>query len=484
MRLEGSTKLTQAEIDNLLAPYQGREMTYSELRGVADQVTELYRSKGWFTCRGALPTQNIQNGVVVLQAVENKLGKVKIEGNDEYDTDFIGWYMQPAYTPGEIPYEPDVQRQLLLLNEFSGLKASTILEAGADPNTVDMTLNVDDDNPIYVSIDYNNLGSRFTGYDRPGLTLDLGNLAGWGDRTILRGVRSIADPGVTLGTFSFEFPANNEGTSVGTLYSNASYQVGRELQLLDIRGDANVFGFYANHALERTPDTSLDVTGGFLYQDVNNSLLGAPLSRDRLRGLYAGFSGDWAHDDGRTFASFRDTQDLGTLIGGMPANDPFSSRGAGGGYNAANLDVIRVQRLGGPAFLILTGSAQVASRPLPNAAQWALGGLESVRGYRQAAFLGDDGYDLSGEVRFNVLDEQDDTFQLAGFFDMGSSSLKRPAPGELGGINLYGAGVGVRLNLPEQTYFRFDVGWPIGNNAITRANGHDPVPYIIFGKTF
>ncbi|MEW6278776.1 MAG: ShlB/FhaC/HecB family hemolysin secretion/activation protein [Candidatus Eremiobacterota bacterium] len=483
LRLEGATVLAPADVEGLLAPHRGKEMTYSELRGVADAITELYRSKGYFTCRASLPAQDIKDGVVVLRAVESKLGQVKVEGNEEYSSEFIRWYMEPALER-ELPLEPELQRQLLLLNELSGLKASTILEAGQTPGTVDMVVNVKDETPIFFSLDYNNLGSRFTGFDRPGLSLDIGNRFGIGERFLLRGVRSIADPGVTLGTFSFQTPINNEGTRVGAFYSNASYQVGRELQLLDIRGDANVFGLTVSHALERSTDASMDVSGGFLYQDINNSLLGFPLSRDRLRALYAGISGDWAHNEGRTFAAFRTTQDLGQALGGMAPDDPLSSRAAGGGYNVFNLDAIRVQRLGGPAFFIFTAQGQAATRPLPNAAQFALGGLESVRGYRQAAFLGDDGYDLSAEFRVNVLDEQDDTVQVAAFVDHGHASLQRPFPGELSKISLTGAGAGLRFNLPEQTYLRFDLGFPIGSNAVTRATGRDPVPYVIFGKTF
>ena len=73
---------------------------------------------------------------------------------------------------------------------------------------------------------------------------------------------------------------------------------------------------------------------------------------------------------------------------------------------------------------------------------------------------------------------------MAAFLDHGSAYLKRPALGEIPNVSLTGAGVGVRLNLPEDTFLRADIGWAIGNNAVTNLVGKDPVTYLTFSKTF
>ena len=222
-----------------------------------------------------------------------------------------------------------------------------------------------------------------------------------------------------------------------------------------------------------------------MYQNINDSILDQTISRDRLRELVLGASTDWGDSSGRNYFNARMTQDLGTAFGGMSTDDPLSSRQAGGGFNKWNLDLARVQSFSPKWFGIARISHQFASRPLPTAEQYALGGIDSVRGYTQAAYLGDAGYNVSGEIRWQPIEGEDkNLLQLVGFIDHGSAYLKRPAVGEINNISLTGAGFGVRLNLPQETIIRADIGWALSDNALTDQVGKGPVTYLTFGKTF
>lgn len=481
---EGNTQLSAEKLKAELQDLQGQNLTFDELKGAADRITDLYRKEGFFTVRAALPAQNISGGVVKLNIIESKLGKITIQGNERYRTEFLKWWTEPLEDM-DIPDSKLVQRQILLLNEFPDLAVTTIVEASDDPSTVDLTLDVADDLPTHFSVDYNNFGGRFTGRNRIGATLDFGDLSGHGDRLTLRGLRSLASKGVTVGTLNYSVPINNEGTKVSMLASNAAYAVGRDLGILDIRGDAIVAGAFVSHPLVRTPDWNVDINGGLLYQNIEDTILGSTLSRDRLREFIFGITTDWRDDTGRNYFGARMTQDLGTGLGGMRPDDPLSSRQAGGGFHKWNLDLARIHAFNKQTYGVLRAQHQFATRVLPNAEQYGLGGIDSVRGYTQAAYLGDAGYAVSAEVRYQPLTGENlDLLSLAAFVDHGGAYLKRPAVGEINNVSLTGAGVGVRLNLPDQTYLRADIGWPIGNNAITNLVGKDPVTYVTFSKTF
>ena len=290
---------------------------------------------------------------------------------------------------------------------------------------------------------------------------------------------------MTLGTLSYSVPVSNSGTKASLMLSNAAYGVGRELEILDIRGEAFVAGAFVTHPLVRTPDWNLDLTGGFLWQNIDDLILDQTISRDRLREVVVGVATDWSGHGGRNYFNARMTQDLGGALGGMSSNDPLSSRQAGGGFNKWNLDLARVQSFSSKWFGIARISHQFANRPLPTAEQYALGGIDTVRGYSQAAYLGDAGYNVSGEIRWQPIEGEDkDLLQLVGFIDHGSAYLKRPALGEIGNISLTGAGFGVRLNLPQETTIRADIGWALSDNALTDQVGKGPVTYLTFGKTF
>ena len=482
-RVKGNTLLTDAELEAVLAPFKGQELTLQKLREVADKLTDAYATKGYFTVRALLPEQKIADGIVELRVLQGKLGQVKVDGAEGYSPEFVKWYMEPALEK-EYLDKKELERAVLLLNEFPGLKASTVLEAGEKPETIDLTMQVTETALQRVSLEYNNFGSRFVGYDRPGLGVNLANLTGNGDVLSLRGLRSIAEQGTTLANLMYTIPVSNDGTRVGALYSNSAYAVGRELQILDIRGNANVYGVFFTHPLERSSDFNLDLQGGLTFQDIYGSLLGTTLSRDNLRGLSFGATSDWGGEDGRNFVSLRTTQDLGTFLGGMAPNDPLSSRQAGGGYNKWNIDIGRIQRLNRQSYMILRGSHQFAFMPLPTADQYSVGGVDTVRGYRQGAYLGDGGYGVGAEFRFSPFNDDLDTFQLAAFIDHGGAYLKRPLPGEIPNVSLTGAGFGFRLKLGESFVLRADLGFPIGDNAVTRIQGNNPVPYINFINTF
>lgn len=483
-KIEGNTRLSNDALLVELEDLKGQKLTFDQLKGAADRLTDLYRKEGYFTIRAAVPTQDIKDGIVTLKIIESKLGKVTIQGNEFYSQEFIDWWTEPI-RKSEYPERDVVQRQLLLLNEFPDLEVSSIVEAGDEPNTVNLTLDVIDENPTHFTVDYNNFGSRFTGRNRVGATLDFGNLSGNGDRLTLRGLRSLASNGVTLGTLNYAVPVSNSGTTASLLLSNAAYGVGRELEILDIRGDAIVAGLFVTHPLVKTTDWNLDLTGGFMYQNIEDLILDQTVSRDRLRELILGVSTDWGDSKGRNYFNARMTQDLGTAFGGMNVDDPLGSRQAGGGFHKWNFDLARIHSFNKNWFGIARISHQFATRALPTAEQYALGGIGTVRGYTQAAYLGDAGYNVSGEIRWQPIEGEDhNLLQLAAFIDHGSAYLKRPAFGEIPNVALTGAGVGVRLNLPQQTFLRADIGWALGDNAITRRVGKDPVTYLTFSKTF
>ncbi len=481
---EGNSQLSVDRLKAELQDLQGQSLTFDELKGAADRITDLYRKEGYFTVRAAVPAQDIADGVVKLNIIESKLGKVTIQGNERYSTEFLNWWIEPLQET-EFPKSDLVQRQIMLLNEFPDLEVTSIVEAGDDPETVNLTLDVSDDVPTHFSIDYNNFGSSFTGRHRIGATLDFGDLSGHGDRLVLRGLRSLADKGVTVGTLNYSVPISNNGTKASFLVSNAAYAVGRDLGILDIRGDAIVAGAFVSHPIVRSPDWNLDVNGGLLYQNIEDTILGQTLSRDRLREFIFGLTTDWRDDTGRNYFGARMTQDLGTGLGGMRPDDPLGSRQAGGGFHKWNLDLARIHQFDKKLYGVVRAQHQFATRVLPNAEQYGLGGIDSVRGYQQASYLGDAGYSASAELRYQPLDGEDlDLLSLAAFVDHGAAYLKRPALGEIPNVSLTGAGVGVRLSLPEQTYIRADIGWPIGNNEITRLVGRNPVTYVTFSKTF
>ena len=482
--VEGNTVLKPEQVQSVLAPYENREVTLGELREAAQKLQALYREKGYFLAQVVVPPQTAEAGVVKLFALEGKVGTVTVEGNDDYSTDFIKYYFEPA-TENGVWNSESLERQLRLLNEFSDLKVRSVLKPGANQGETDAVLKVEDDTPIHGGLDYNNFGSRFTGENRAGADFFAGNLLTEGDNFFARAVFPF--PSRRFKPYlqaAYTLPLTNDGDRISFQYANADTFVGQELAVLDIRGTAEIFGVNFTHPLERSLRHSSDLYGGFTSKSVNNYFLGTtPLSLDELRELTLGYSGNWLDQDGRTFFNTYLTQGLGTFLGGTPNGDPLASRvGGGDSFTKLNLDGARVQQLGGGQYLLFRAGGQVTGSSLLISEQYALGGPESVRGYIQSEFLGDVGYTMSGEYRFTLYDEPDAQLQMGFFLDHGQAWLNTAQPGQLSHESLFGGGVGWRANLWDNTSLRLDLGFPIAPS--TNIYGRNPVVYGQFGTRF
>jgi hemolysin activation/secretion protein len=98
---------------------------------------------------------------------------------------------------------------------------------------------------------------------------------------------------------------------------------------------------------------------------------------------------------------------------------------------------------------VLRSDLQVSNRPLFPIEQFALGGVDTVRGYREYLTVTDNAFFASGELRIPVAKlrlpyfadtEEAGTVQIAPFYDFGRGwNVNRPAP--LRDISGVGAGV-------------------------------------------
>ena len=73
--------LSAAELEAIAAEFRGRQLTLADLRQLAERVNALYQAKGIVTARAVIPPQDVSNGVVRVQLVEGRVGRVNIEGN-------------------------------------------------------------------------------------------------------------------------------------------------------------------------------------------------------------------------------------------------------------------------------------------------------------------------------------------------------------------------------------------------------------------
>ena len=463
--------LTPEELKEIKAPYEGKSCSLAELQELNRQITQKLKDKGYFLAYSVLPPQPLESGSVRYEVLPGKIGDISIKGNEHYTTELIRDHIEEALGEGRTLREADLQRALLILNENTDLKTRAQLKAGKDKGESDLEVLVTDALPIHGGVSYDNFGSRFTDIHRAGTHVDFGNLSGHADVLSLRALFGVPNNRASLLQAAYSLPVDADGTRLALTYANGASTLGQQLQIFDIRGRADIYSLAVSRPLTRTTTENEDVTFGYSYKDVNNSILGLSSSVDRYHSVRLGYSGDFQAIDGRTLVQLGLTQGLSS---DTPAGLFPSRIGAESAFTKLNIDLARVQNVAEPLFFIFRAGGQIARTPLFAAEQYALGGADSVRGYSQAEFLGDSGYSFSAEMRWIPWDSRRDV-QFAFFIDHGQASLLKPQPGEVNQRSLTGAGFGVRFNVTDNARFRLDVGFPISPSS--NIVGDSPVFY-------
>lgn len=453
IKIEGNTLIS----DETLAPFgdvgEGIEATLGILTLYANEVTSHYASQGYFLTRAYIPEQEIKNGVVLLQVVEGRVGKVKVTGNKRIDSEDIlerSWRVQR----NQILQEADLERTLLELNDIMGLEVRSVLKPGERPGTSDVILDVKETRPYRIFFDADNFGSRFTGENRFGVTGAIGNLVLLGDELSIRIVKSDKDQLFVNPTLLF--PVGPLGTYFKFSYSYSEHELGQNLSALNAGGHSHIFHTELTYPLFRTRNGRLNVRGGVEVRSFENKILGKNSSKDNLTDIFLGLGGDYTDSfKGRTF--FDAQVKFGTREG--DGTRALSSRFMGqGNETVANFNVTRYQGTGlYNAYFILKANGQETSGRVLSPDQMSVGGMGSVRGYPLSEYAGDAGYALSGELviplpwKFPVAPRKafvDGVVSLIGFIDHGKVFVKDTQPGEED-QGITGIGGGIRISASQ-----------------------------------
>lgn len=469
----GNTIFTKVQLALLARPYEHRSVTLKELRQLCLKIRDVYRKNGYILARAGVPPQKVKRGRVKIAISEGRYGKVTVKGNEHYDDEFIERFFSVAREDPVVRKER-VERALLLLNSFSDLQVKSIFDIGKQPGTTDVVLEVKDATPVHYGFDFNNYGNALVGRNRAGLGFWGGNAFLFGDEFYLHATESFPGDSPIWYQGAYTFPLGYRGDRLSISYLNARTAVGGDFAILDITGQAQIGAMTVTHPLERTARESSNLSASLLIKEVENFIFGNQLvSRDKLREVTVGYDRNWLTDHGRLIFSGLLTRGMGGALGGTVNGDQTSSRPgaqAGNEFTKLNLDAAHMSQFGEGTFVFLRLDSQLSTKPLVTPEQYALGGADSVRGFQQSEFLGDQAVTASAELRQTLFNR--DLFNLQGvaFIDGGYAEIKNPLVNERVNRSIAGAGVGLRATFSNKVSSRIDLGFPIsgklpGNDA-------------------
>ncbi len=487
----GNTILTEQELRNTIVPYEGKELSLSDMQKVADLLTDAYRQKGFITTRAILPPQQVSGNTLNLQVVEGLVGDVQVRGNRYFRKNIF--IKRISLKKGQLFNYDKLRGDLSYINQFPDRNVKTTITPGQEPGQTDVVLDVKDRLPIHVGFSYDNYASRYVGKNRYTGTVTNNNLLGFDDMLTFQYQAAEANA-YRLSSFRYLLPVT-KSTDIGFYAARNQLSIGEEFKDLLARGKSAIYSFFTNHTLLNQENLKVVASTGFDYKDVFNFQLGVETSRDRLRIPKLGITVDYADAfGGRNIISDELSYGVPDIMGGMDATDVRSTRvGAGGEFVKDRLDLLRLQQLPLNTTLLLKGQLQFAGSILPSSEQYQLGGISNVRGFASGEAVGDNGQSATAEFTFPFYGVPPsvqfplskakvyDALRLAAFYDWGHVRLRNPQAGELKDKSLDSVGCGLRLTLPESLSFRLDFAWPVNGRP---SDGHNQHTWVAVSKDF
>lgn len=454
---EGNTVVSDDDLNALVAPYEGRLISTSDLLHIRDLISFHYIKLGYLNSGALIPDQDVIDGIIRLKIIEGVIVAIDITGNQWVRNHYLDRRLRLGIGP---PLNiNDLQQQLQILQENPLVGSiNAYLDPGRVPGKSRLDVTVKENRPYHLSVSANNHRPPSVGAEQLVIYAEHLSLTGNGDA--LRGAYNLTD-GLDNYFFSYSHPVSPRDVTIGFHYDRTDSVVVEEpFEDLNIEGDARTLGMSISYPLYRAPGEQFGLSLTLEKRSSDTTLLDAPFSF--APGVKEGSSDvtplrlslEWMQRQKYRALVARSVFTYGLDIFGATRND---NEIPDGDYIAWLGQFQWAQRLGeANAEILFRTDAQLAADSLLPLEQFVVGGAQTVRGYRENQLVRDNGLIVSVEGRIPVYAGEGGRTRLraAVFGDYGRSwntDLESPSP-----KNISSVGIGLLFdlyNLHGQVYF-------------------------------
>lgn len=448
-----SSVLPEQELNDIKAKYINKKMNIDDINAMLVEINDLYKKRNYITAKAILPPQTIKGGVLNIELIEGKIGKIVVKGNKftrkSYITDKF------AQKHGDVFDVKQLEKDIINFNNNNDVKLKGKIKAGGEYSETDIYLNAYEPNPFHFVPTFDNTGRDSVGLLKGGIMLANDSLLGYRDKLTLG--TSLAQ-GTTGAYANYGFPLGNKGTKINGLFSyNHIKIVEGDFQPLRVTGNSFIYGVNVSHPLVSNKRVKLNGDIGFNFKESTTFFDKYRTYDTPVRTLNTGLNAEINDKYGVWHTGHNFVTGL-EMLGGKQAF--FKYEGS----------LYRVQKL--PKGIIGLFKASTLLSPtdkLPSIEQHQVGGSSTVRGFSEGLLIGNNGYFTSMQIIL-PLPFLPETFckiplreTLKGelFVDHGAAYPYKPEGGSHTQYDyLTSAGLGLRINFSE--YITGVVDWGFG----------------------
>ncbi len=457
INVEGNTVL-HAEISRLVRPFNEQTVTLENLLCLRSQITDLYLANGYTNSGAFLPNnQDLSQEIVTIQVIEGSLEDIQISGLERLQDNYIRSRLKLATKKPLNQNNIEEALELLKLNPLIE-QVNAELTAGSTPGQSILIVEIQEASAFQATIGTDNYRPPSIGSTQGIVSLNHNNLVGWGDNIYAEYNRT---NGLDFYNISYTVPINAYDGTISFRYWNSDSGIlSEEFDEFDINSENETISLTfrqpilknLNHELSLglTLDRRREQT--FLLDEPFSLSIAAENGTTKLTGIR--FFQEYLNRRATSILAVRSQFNFGVDL----FNPTINNIGVDGRFFSWQGQIQWVKQLS-PRLLLLTSmDTQVTPDFLLPLEQIPIGGINSIRGYRQNKLLTDNGFIASIETQFSLL-ENSRALQLTPFFEIGTGwneFLPDPDPATLMSI-----GLGLRWAITPQIGLRVDYGIPL-----------------------
>jgi hemolysin activation/secretion protein len=449
---KGNTVVPTAELDALAAPYCGRQVSVAELETLRQRLTRHYIDLGYVNsgvlllkespvsrdgsnvvanaAANVLANVPANTPVVVFAVIEGRLTTLRLQGMDGLDERYIAHRLLKE-GDGPLNMNRLRERYQLLLSDPLFTRLNARLMPGEQLGAAILDMEVVRAKPYQLTLFANNSRPPSIGSESLGVSGWLRNLTGQGDvleASVQTPHNRFADSRLSL---AWRMPIGQRGAEFSAAIEHGRSSVIEEpMQILDIRSMLDTRDIGLNQTLLETLRHKLALGVNHVWRENRTTLLGSPFSFNPgepdgvSKEVLWRFWQEYTYRSETQVLALRSTFSFGKnnlqTIADLPANNTVITPQQHYQIWLGQAQYAR-QVLDNGAQVLLRGSIQRTQEKLLPLDGMSIGGVNTVRGYRENQLIRDNGATVSLEFDYPLFEKSAHGLNLSliPFYDVG-----------------------------------------------------------------
>ena len=400
----GNVTFSQEVLHAAIADAENKPLNFGELMAVVDKVEAVYKKAGFFLAQAYLPPQKIKDGTIEISVSEGLIGQSRLEGESRIKPEVVFAYLDQL-PKGAAVKLTEIERQILLINDLAGSRATLDLQASDEAGKTDIVIAQKQDPLITGRVEVNNYGMESTGKNRTGVFLNVNSPLKRGDRLNANWVRS-ENGDLASYALNYDLPIGAQGLHLNAGTSLSQYSLGGDFASLQASGTVRAYHVGTSYSVLRSRNTNLVFKLDAAHNDLQDNFKASDQYLDKFSNVItAGANLDWLDEwlgGGSNRAEVALTAGKLKLGAAALAQDTNATDGR---YGKALITLQRDQTITTSVMLQAQALHQIALKNLDSSEKFSIGGPTTLPGYASGEASGDEGTLLKLKLNWRVLND-------------------------------------------------------------------------------